>query len=979
MYSNRLELNLSGNRPWKVWLDKEAEWKNDKLYLPDEFELSEMPLNKPSCGWMEMYNSKGENCKLPTTVEEQFGTSHDWIYNGVSWFYTTFNLTDEWNGKSVWLDIEKYNHRVEVFINEKLVGYDAVGLLPYKCDISSALVSGENRIALRITSAGGIRGWGDFRFIKWGEYYLLPDKDYSGVGGKVSITGVDKTYISDIFVKNVLPAKANNIEIEADVIHNYSYDTEGKYTIEIVEKSSGNVLFCEDFNCYFQKGSNSIKRKIQVPQAKLWSEHSPEIYECRMHLKTINSADSKIQDFGFRIFEVKEVDNKTHFYLNDKRIRFRSSIDWGIYAFNGLFPTKDAALRSVMAVKSVGHNSLNFHRRAGDISLMDYADSLGVYIYEEPGGFHSGGQANCNVDTFRFAKGQILERLKRMVIRDRNHPSLMIYSLCNEDNRWTLTREYGMRLIHKLDPTRLIINSSGGDSGGYSYGGVPHIRPYEDEIRLDYNDNHTVKADVSLNESDLNKSVSQFNKDPKQKVVHVSIDSTAITYWGEVRCYAGTFNYPLIYSQGIANTKGYDLSMYSSQALKVKDLFERCNLKGMGNGDIQSEFDLTKYAGQGQYYSNGRLGQVIMSNNFSDGYAINGWTPGPDLPNIWSSAMLDQNRNMNSYGENISYWNRPLQIAIMRTNGKYVNPGDSIKVNIFLINENLLEKGDYTLSLKIKDGAGKYVNYNNKIKVKVIGGDVFAQTIATELAIEVKEKWTSGYITIEGKLFKQSKVVADGMEQVLLQNRSSQYKRLSGSRISVLNWNGAEKALVDAGIKQAKNIEKSSVILLGTRSTEENWDKALKAVYKGANLIIQLDSIDAVLLYKKGLINKPIENWGGIQTSFWNGNGSSYIDVFGGSQVHSKSGIISTRSWEASGNPRGFYPFSSDYKLKTYGLYFAHQFKTNPKFSEQTNTLVTYGEIQYGKGRILLNTSYWVDNNNAFCDLLFYNILSEYL
>ncbi len=164
MYSNRLELNLSGNRSWKVWLDKEAEWKNDKLYLPDEFELSEMPLNKPSCGWMEMYNSKGENCKLPTTVEEQFGTSHDWIYNGVSWFYTTFNLTDEWNGKSVWLDIEKYNHRVEVFINEKLVGYDAVGLLPYKCDISSALVSGENRIALRITSAGGIREWGGFSF-----------------------------------------------------------------------------------------------------------------------------------------------------------------------------------------------------------------------------------------------------------------------------------------------------------------------------------------------------------------------------------------------------------------------------------------------------------------------------------------------------------------------------------------------------------------------------------------------------------------------------------------------------------------------------------------------------------------------------------------------------------------------------------------------------------------------------------------------
>lgn len=41
-------------------------------------------------------------------------------------------------------------------------------------------------------------------------------------------------------------------------------------------------------------------------------------------------------------------------------------------------------------------------------------------------------------------------------------------------------------------------------------------------------------------------------------------------------------------------------------------------------------------------------------------------------------------------------------------------------------------------------------------------------------------------------------------------------------------------------------------------------------------------------------------------------------------------------------------------------------------------TLVTYGEIQYGEDRILLNSSYWVDNNNAFCDLLFYNILNDY-
>ena len=973
LYSERVVIDLCKNNNWRVWLDRNAQWENDKLILPNELDLLKLPINLPTCGWDSLYNEKGIKCKLPTTIEEQFGTSHDWTYKGVSWFFNEFKLPVQFKGKRIFLYIEKYNHRIEVFVNGKLVGYDAVGLVPYQCDISNALISGNNRIALRITGVGGNRGWEDFKMIKWGDNLLLPDKDYSGIGGSVNLIVLDNIYISDVFVKNVLPVKGNQIEVEANLYNDSNNKVESEYSIEIVDKKTKEVLLKKDFNCLLQTGDNFINNNLVVENAKIWSENNPYLYDCRIKLKTNNSCDFYEQQFGFRIFEVKEKDGHTHFYLNGERIRFRSSIDWGIYAYNGMFPTQEVAKRNIEAVKAVGHNSLNFHRRLGDTSIFNNADSLGVYIYEEPGGFHCGGQGNCNIEVSDFAKGQITERIKRMVLRDRNHPSLLIYALCNEDNKWTQLREKSMRYINELDPTRLIINTSGGNSGGFTNDGVHHIRPYEDKIRMDYKDHHTVRAQVTLMESDLKCEASKIYNNKGERIHHVSNDSTSITYWGEVRCYAGTFNYPLLYKQGIVNGKGYDISMYKSQYYKIKELFDNCNFP-----NIESCYDLTKYAGQGQYYTNGRLEQMIMCNDFSDGYAINGWTPGPDMPDEWYSAMLDQNRNMNSFPENTSYWNRPLQLAIMRQNGKYFIPDDTIKVNVFLINENKLSSGNYSLSLFVKDGNGRQFDLKKNINITVKGGDIYSQTVYKDFPIVVRREWASGYVSIIGKLYKGNRIVADGMEQVLLKNRITQKRRLNGINISVIDWPCAEKALKEAGITTSPFLEKSSIVLMGNNYDDKTIDNILAVVRKGAKLIIKLDSTNSKILFQKGVLSTPLKIYNGYQTGYWNGNGSSYISVFGGNQVIYKSKVISSRSWEVSGDPIGFFPFRSDYKKNIYGLYFAHQNKRNPKFNDDNNTLVTYGEIEYGNGKILLSASYIVDEENAFTDLLFFNILDFY-
>lgn len=964
LFSQRKEMILSGKEPvWKVWLDPFAKWESDTLYLPDEVNLSTLEVNTPTCGWNDLFR-QGKKCKVPTTVEEQFGMDHQWQYHGVSWCWRDFYLPKNWQGKKILLTVGQYNHRIEVFVNNKLMGYDAIGLLPYQCDITEAIKYGENnKLTFRITSPGGNRGWEDYVEVKWGTQRVLPTKDFSGIGGEVKLTGVEATHITDVFIKNLKPAGQNRIEVQTTIDNPLDEDLLAEYSLSILEKRTGKIHYRQTFPCVLQKGLNCLHRKIQIPEAKQWDVDSPELYECVVGLESKQGKDNFKQTFGFRVFEIKSENGKHNFYLNGKRIRFRSAVDWGIYASNGLYPEADVAKRSIEAVKLVGHNALNFHRRLGDTPLFENADSLGVYLYEEPGAFHSGGQV-YNIEKGRFMLGQMYERIRRMVLRDRNHPSLLIYSLANEDLEWTLGREMGMRIIHSLDDSRLIINSSGGNGGKINKKGIHHIPPYGAEIQLNYTDNHTALSEKQLMESDL-RPIDEHN--------HYSEADSTIVYWGEVRCYAGTFNYPLLAEQGKVN-KGYDYSMYVSQNKKLNDLFKR-GCFGMDNQEIKTVFDITKLAGKGQYYTNGRLGQVIMTNDHTDGYAINGWSPGPDMPDEWASAIVDQNRNMNASGEEMSYWNRPLQVAIMRQNGKYFQVGDTVRVKICLINEGKLSKGSYVFQLRIRDGLGQEQFVSKPWPIQVLGGETYAQVILPDYSFVLQEDWNSGHVTIEGEVLNDQQVMAEGKEQVLFRNRISQRKRLQDCSINVINWPEAEKAMNEAKISLDP---KSSLILVGKGISKNELKQLLKKVYAGTNLILQTDSLMGEQVFQLGLLDKRIETWGGIQTGHWNGNGSSYIETFVGNQSIPSGKSISTRSWEAQGDPKGFYPFSSKYPLRIHGLYVANQFKRNPHFTDGNNVLVTYGEIKYGKGHILLNTSYWIDENTVFADWLFFNILEYY-
>jgi hypothetical protein len=122
-----------------------------------------------------------------------------------------------------------------------------------------------------------------------------------------------------------------------------------------------------------------------------------------------------------------------------------------------------------------------------------------------------------------------------------------------------------------------------------------------------------------------------------------------------------------------------------------------------------------------------------------------------------------------------------------------------------------------------------------------------------------------------------------------------------------------------------------------------------------------------------------VTEWGAPQNGHWNGNGFGYIDYFVGKTGIPERQSISTRGWEVLDSKQnwkapevpdnylnGFYPFESNYPTSVYGAYIARP--------DVLRVLI--GTISYGKGTIVLDATYPVDDHHPLNDLLFYNIIS---
>ena len=219
------------------------------------------------------------------------------------------------------------------------------------------------------------------------------------------------------------------------------------------------------------------------PSAKLWDIDKGNLYRARVAQTDLHeTTDTRTVPFGFRSFAPSGLGTNAIFRLNGRRIKLYSSISWGFWGINGLFPTPELAEKEVTQAKKLNLNCLNFHRNLAKEDVLRAHDRLGLLRYLEPGAGKlaigapaptqsgEGAIANPGVklakpqsEADKFAQRFMFVKCVEMVKAYRSHPSVIQYTLQNEigaDLNNPAVFEI-LEAMHKEDPSRAVVLNDG--------------------------------------------------------------------------------------------------------------------------------------------------------------------------------------------------------------------------------------------------------------------------------------------------------------------------------------------------------------------------------------------------------------------------------------------------------------------------------------------------------------------------------------
>jgi hypothetical protein len=475
-----LEMDVP-DQGWSMWPDREAKWKDDTIYLPDDVKLASLPVNAPTGGWSALTPRVATPVTLPATVEQffwgingffpykdeyKFETTDDEVkngaYYGVSWWWRDLPIPAGYTGKRILLHIRGARQRAEVYLNGKLVGYSIMEELPFECDLTAAALPGKrNQIAIRITNPGGRLDWVDGNRLSWGGMEFQKSHGFGGIDRGMVLSAHDTVRIADSWALHTpTPRK---ITANASVENHSTTTVRGTVRFSVLEAVGSRVLATTEVPATVEPGKTfRVEAPLTADSAKIWDIDTPHVYRLRTQwISNAKTTAMRDVDFGFRWITTEGVGSDALIRLNGRRIRIYTSISWGFWALNGLFPSPALAEKEVRVAKQFNLNTLNFHRNLGKEDVLYVQDRLGLMRCLEPGGGSQGfvSPAQGHQSARRYMQAKIVGMIRAF----RSHPSVIQYIIQNETTLDPESPEVAelFHLMQQEDPSRTIVGNDG--------------------------------------------------------------------------------------------------------------------------------------------------------------------------------------------------------------------------------------------------------------------------------------------------------------------------------------------------------------------------------------------------------------------------------------------------------------------------------------------------------------------------------------
>ncbi len=430
MAQGRTEQNI---KYWQFSHDS-IHWQ--PVSIPHDWAI-EGPFDKKWDLQMVAIEQNGENEKT-----EKSGRSGalPWLGKG---YYTTNIHLDDIADRHVELCFDGAMAEPVVYVNGKRAGSWAYGYTPFKVDITHYINKGDNRIDVSLNNVEESSRW------------------YPGAGLFRPVTLVTtsnvhldtwKTVVKTERITNVSPAKAE-MSLQA-TLAGAAKDFRGLLKVSLLDNATGEEKKLQDL----QIEGKTFNGGFNVDKPKLWSPESPNLYTLKLTLADNkgNDLDNLALRFGIRTISVDSIHG---FQLNGVSRKIK-----GVCLHHDLGPlgaaaNKAAIIRQIVQLKDMGCDAIRTSHNHPSQMQMDVCDSLGMMVMAES--FDMWIYPKCKNGYARFFKDWSDKDITTLVESNRNHPSVIMWSIGNEiPEQWSydgrLISEHLQNLCHKLDPTRLV-------------------------------------------------------------------------------------------------------------------------------------------------------------------------------------------------------------------------------------------------------------------------------------------------------------------------------------------------------------------------------------------------------------------------------------------------------------------------------------------------------------------------------------------
>lgn len=354
-------------------------------------------------------------------------------YNPVGSYKKTFTIPNKWNNRDIILHLGAVNSAFYVWINGEKVGYSQDSKTPVEFNITNYLKKGDNSIALEV--------------YRWCDGSYLESQDmwrFSGIERDVFLYAKSKTHVEDIFVKGGLDKDYKNgiLDITLDLKNASVEAIKTKIKATLFDRTTGEkITQLNSFETLAASQNQRLHFNKLIKKPKQWSSEKPNLYDLVVELVDVKS-DSVIEVFSKRIgFRTSEVKNG-QFLINGKYVLVKGVNRHEHSAINGHVVSEEDMLQDIKLMKQFNINAVRSSHYPNDPRWYDLCDEFGLYVVDEVNieahGLNTkwvgdyGYRFNTYTSNAPEWKEAHINRTMRMFENDKNHPSIVIWSLGNE-------------------------------------------------------------------------------------------------------------------------------------------------------------------------------------------------------------------------------------------------------------------------------------------------------------------------------------------------------------------------------------------------------------------------------------------------------------------------------------------------------------------------------------------------------------------